>query len=67
MPSRKLLRRGIVEDSDEDVVKLTLAEQLNNEANEDAEAHKSATNSAADPNSQEEQPKRRTRKIIRRV
>ena len=69
MPSRKLLRRDIVEESDdEEIIKPTLAEQLNQDANENPAAEiKSGTNSVADPNSQEEQPTRRLRKIKRRL
>jgi len=69
MPSRKLLRRDIVEESDdEQTIKPTLAEQLNQDANHNPEAEiKSGNNSVADPNSQEEQPTRRLRKIKRRL
>ena len=69
MPSRKLLRRAVAEESDDDVqIKPTLAEQLNQDANEDPAAEiKSGNNSVADPNSQEEQPQRRLRKIKRRL
>ena len=69
MPSRKLLRRAVAEESDDDVqIKPTLAEQLNQDANADATAEiKSGQNSVADPNSQEEQPQRRLRKIKRRL
>ena len=69
MPSRKLLRRDIVEESDdEQTIKPTLAEQLNQDANHNPEAEiKSGNNSVDDQNSQEEQPTRRLRKIKRRL
>ena len=53
MPTRKLLRRDIVEESDdEEITKPTLAEQLNQEANhKPVSENKSGTNSNADPNS----------------
>jgi len=68
MPSRKLIRRALEESDDEVADKpTTLAEQLNDKANQDNAPNKSGANSDADPNSQEEQPTRRLRKIKRRL